>query len=56
MLDEQEAIVMHQMGNVGGPATDEVVDRDHFVTTRQQRVCQVRADESPAPGDEYSHD
>ena len=52
LLDELEAGIPAQVGNVIHPARDEIVDADHAVPARQQQIHQVRAQETRGTGDD----
>jgi hypothetical protein len=43
------------LGDVLGAAGRQVVQHDHLVATRQQRVHEVRSDEPGSTGDEGTH-
>src|SRR5262249_51436756 len=50
-LDELEAPLTVEMGDVLAPAGDEVVEADDLVASAEQRVREVRSDEPCAAGD-----
>ncbi len=50
VLDETIIRVSGQMPNVRGVARDQIVDRDHAMTFRQQTISQVRAQKASAAG------
>ena len=43
------------VGTRDGPVLREVVDPDHFITTFQEDLCDMHADESGGTGDEKIH-
>ena len=55
MLDEREAAVIGEVGDVGSTAGREVVDDDDLVATSQKQIGEVRADEATAAGEKVAH-
>ena len=55
VLDKLESRVAEQMGDVLGPAREEVVHADDFAAFFQQQVAQMRPQETCAAGDQHAH-
>ena len=55
VLDEVEALVAGQVGDVVHVAGAEVVHGDHLVALSQQAVAEMGADEAGSAGDENAH-
>src|ERR1700722_10188770 len=54
--DELEPGIAEQMNDVFGRAGDQIIDRNDFVTLREESIAEMRADEARAAGDECSHE
>jgi hypothetical protein len=54
VLDECEPRVHFEMSDVGAPARAQVVDADHRITTIDESVAQVGAEEPGTSGDDDS--
>src|SRR5438552_19025072 len=52
LLDELEIWIAAEVGNVVHAAGDEIIDADHLVTTREEKIGQVRAEEAGGAGDD----
>ena len=50
VLNETIILVSGEMPNVRGVPCDQIVDRDHAMTFRQQTISQVRAQKASAAG------
>ena len=52
MAHQLEALVVQQMCDIAAGAGEEIVDAQHFMAARQQRLAQVRAEKARAAGDQ----
>jgi len=55
LLEEGEAGVVFEMGDVGEAAGEEVVEADDVVAVGEEEVGEVRADEAGGAGDGDAH-
>ena len=55
VLDKLESRMAEQVGDVLGPAREEVVHADNFVAFFQQQVAKVRPQETRAAGNQHAH-
>jgi hypothetical protein len=55
MLDEREAGVASEVGNVGGTARNEIVEADYRVAVSEKPIDEMGTDKSGGSGDEDMH-